>query len=230
MADLTVSVVIPSYRDAPALADLLPVLAQQNCEVVVVGAEPDTATATLCQRHLAKYLHTEPCRGAQLDAGAKECSGRIIWFLHADARPPGQAVAQIQAAVARGATAGFFSFQFAGTATLGKRMLASAINLRVALGGIPYGDQGLFATRSAYAAAGGFRHTPLFEEVQLVKQLRRQGRMVRLASPMSISTRRWERDGWWRRSLHNRWLAIRFILGANPEKLAKIYTRPDRVD
>jgi len=38
-----------------------------------------------------------------------------------------------------------------------------------------------------------------------------------------VATRRWERDGWLRRSLHNRWLALRFALGGRPEVLAARY-------
>ncbi|MEE8305823.1 MAG: TIGR04283 family arsenosugar biosynthesis glycosyltransferase [Gammaproteobacteria bacterium] len=224
MAELTLSVVVPSHRDAKALADLLPTLAQDNCEIVVVGSEADATTTTLCEEFGARYIHTDPCRGGQLDAGAKHSSGNVIWFLHADAHPPKDAGAQIRTAVSQGATAGFFPFQFAGARTLGKTLLAAAINLRVKLGGIPYGDQGLFAMRQAYEMAGGFPHAPLFEEVRLVKRLRRQGHMIRLPTPLLISPRRWERDGWWQRSLNNRWLAVRFMFGAAPESLARRYT------
>jgi hypothetical protein len=40
---------------------------------------------------------------------------------------------------------------------------------------------------------------------------------------LAVATRRWERDGWLGRTLHNRWLALRFALGGRPEALAASY-------
>jgi hypothetical protein len=45
-----------------------------------------------------------------------------------------------------------------------------------------------------------------------------------LNTPIGVSTRRWQKDGWIKRTLHNRWLVIRYLAGASPESLAKSYT------
>ena len=46
-------------------------------------------------------------------------------------------------------------------------------------------------------------------------------------APMTVSIdvapQRWERDGWLRRSLKNRILTLRYMLGASPVELAKSY-------
>jgi rSAM/selenodomain-associated transferase 2 len=225
MAGLSLSIVIPNHGDGDVLASLLPTLSKHDCEIIVVGSEADAGIQALCQRYNAQFIHTQPCRGAQLDLGARQARGEIIWFLHADAAPPGSGPELIRATVAAGAVAGYFRFCFAGEASLSKTLLANAINLRVAVGGIPYGDQGLFVVRSTYVAVGGFPHQPLFEEVPLIQQLRRQGSVERIDTPVMVATRRWERDGWWRRSLHNRWLALQFMLGTKPENLAVRYRR-----
>jgi hypothetical protein len=104
-----------------------------------------------------------------------------------------------------------------------KRLLAGLVNLRVALRGTPYGDQGLFVTRAAYFASGGFAQQALFEEVELIRRLRRRGSFVRLPVPIGVATRRWERDGWWRRSILNRWLALRYGCGTPVAALASSY-------
>ena len=113
-------------------------------------------------------------------------------------------------------------FRFAGAPDWRKRALAALINARARVG-VPYGDQGLFATRAAYEAAGGFADAPLFEEVPLVRGLRRQGRFVALGESIGVSPRRWERDGWLRRTLANRALALAYMAGAAPERLARRY-------
>ena len=38
----------------------------------------------------------------------------------------------------------------------------------------PYGDQGLFMTKSAFTRSGGYPDWPLLEDLALVKQLHRQ--------------------------------------------------------
>ena len=223
------SIVIPSHNDGPQLAKLLPRISQTDAELIVVGSVTDPVAEAQCDKFGAQMHYAgKPCRGAQLDLGAQRASRPVIWFLHADATPPANAQQLILSAIGAGAAGGYFRFRFAGKQTLGKRVLAAGINLRVALGGTPYGDQGLFVTRSAYATVGGFPHQALFEEVRFIKNLRRLGEVRAITTAMAVDTRRWERDGWWRRSLHNRWLAFRFMLGTDPERLAANYGRRRR--
>ena len=66
----------------------------------------------------------------------------------------------------------------------------------------------------------------MFEEVDLVRHLRRSGRLACLDRGLLVDPRRWQRDGWWRRSLRNRLLATGFMLGVPPSRLARLYGRP----
>src|SRR4029453_11616227 len=90
-------------------------------------------------------------------------------------------------------------------------------------GGMVYGDQGIFVRRDVYHALGGFTEWPLFEEERLIRRLRARGTFRVLPRVVRVATRRWERDGWLARTLHNRWLALRFALGGRPEALAASY-------
>ena len=53
--------------------------------------------------------------------------------------------------------------------------------------------------------------------------LKRRGHFLALALPIGVTARRWERDGWWYRSLTNRGLAIRYMLGVPAQRLAHHY-------
>ncbi len=223
--DVIISVVIPVLGDFKALAEILDHLrssAGRPDEIIVVDGANDTNCAELCADHDCVYLSTSPGRGHQLDAGANHASGNVIWFLHADCRPPTSAVDRIRGRISEGAIGGYFRFQFTGKVTWYKRLLAWLINLRSRIG-VPYGDQGLFIRRSHYSDIGGFPDTPLFEEVPLVKAARRNGRFVQLAVPIGVSPRRWERDGWLRRTLANRMLALGYTMGISPVTLARHY-------
>lgn len=224
-----VALVVPVRDDTEHVSALLEGVATWThapAEVIVVSAGVDRALESLCLEHRARLIVAAPNRGAQMDAGARAASAPVLWFVHADAALPPGGLHAIGGALANGAVGGCFRFAFQGEAAWYKWLLARLVGLRVRLGGIPYGDQGLFVRRDVYLACGGFPHQPLFEEVRLVTRLRRRGAFRPLPVPIGVSPRRWERDGWWRRTLRNRWLALRYMLGASAESLSRVYHGP----
>jgi rSAM/selenodomain-associated transferase 2 len=220
-----VSVVIPVVADNEALARLLSRLRALDAppdEIVIVDGGSSAGCRSLARRFRCVYVGTRAGRGHQLHAGALRASGDVLWFLHADAEPPATGVAEIRRRHLAGASGGFFTFRFAGASTWYKSLLARLINWRTRFG-TPYGDQGLFAGRAAYDAAGGFADTPLFEEVPLVRALRQRGQFTRVDLDIGVSPRRWERDGWLWRSTGNRLLALAYMAGVSPRRLARRY-------
>lgn len=220
-----ISVVIPCYNDEQALSRLLAQLkswARQPYEIIVIDGANSQSCKTLCSRLNVQRQASDPCRGKQLLLGASLAQGHALWFLHAEAKPAFNAISEIQTALSSGANGGYFRFQFNTPIFWPARFLEFAIALRCRFG-IPYGDQGLFIAKQAYIDARGHAPWPLFEEVPLVKNLRKQGRFSALSTPILVDTRRWQNDGWWRRTFDNRRLALAFLLGKSPQKLAKQY-------
>jgi rSAM/selenodomain-associated transferase 2 len=219
-----IGIVIPVLGEATELDALLTQLAAQRpAQVIVVSGNSDATVAAACVRHGCEHLETAANRGAQLDAGARRATAAALWFVHADAQVPDDALTVVAEAVAGGAESGCFRFEFQGPTSWYKRLLERLVALRVRCGGMVYGDQGIFVLRSVYLEEGGFAAWPLFEEVPLVRRLRARGTFRVLRRALGVSTRRYERDGWLRRTLHNRWLALRFALGSRPEALAASY-------
>lgn len=226
-----IAIVIPVLGDSARLRALLDLVADwklQPREIIVVAAKADTQLSALCAERGCLYFTSDPCRGRQQDIGARVAHAGILWFLHADATPHTESLDEIARAIARGAEGGHFRFRFSGRRIHRKTTIAWLTNLRVRLGGIPYGDQGLFVRRHIYLECGGFPHQPLFEEVALVRNLRSRGRFRALAAPLEVSPRRWERDGWIRRSLNNRRLALAYACGQTAHRLAGRYDPPHR--
>ena len=221
-----IAIVIPVLGDSTRLRALLGLIADwklQPREIIVVAADADPQASALCDDRACRYLTSEPCRGRQQDLGARATRADILWFLHADATPGPSSLGDIAAAVAGGADGGHFRFAFSGSPKRRKAAIEWLTNLRVRLGGIPYGDQGIFVRRDIYLECGGFPHQPLFEEVALVRNLRSRGRFRALATPIGVSPRRWERDGWIRRSLNNRYLALAYARGQTAHRAAARY-------
>lgn len=222
--------VVPTLDDDAALTRLLPLLAglssPPNAVLVVDGASSD-ATAAICRQYRCMWLPSAAGRGVQLAAGAAAARANsnqtgVLWFLHADCQPHRRAARAIRDAVKRGAAGGYFRFRFGGERSRRKEFLEWCIAWRCRLGTV-YGDQGLFMTRSAYDASPGFAAQSLFEEVALVRALKRTGRFVALDLPITVSARRWERDGFLRSTLQNRLLALGSVLGVDSRTLARWY-------
>lgn len=225
-----VSIIIPCYNDEQKLAQLLAQIQQlpnTPREVIVVDGATSKTCQELCRNYGAHWQISEPCRGKQLLAGASVAQGDILWFLHADARLPKDPITVMELALEKGAIGGYFKFRFDAPRIWPAFILEPAIALRCRFG-IPYGDQGLFMFRHAYVEAGGHAPWPLFEEVPLVKNLRQKnlrklGHFIALDAPLFVDPRRWQRDGWWRRTWENRKLALAFARGRAPEELATRY-------
>jgi hypothetical protein len=99
------------------------------------------------------------------------------------------------------------------------------VRLRVRLFDLPYGDQALFARRTVFESLGGYKELPLMEDVEFVRRLRRRGRLAHVDTPAITSARRWERDGWFRRTVENTVLTMLYFAGQPPDDLARRYHR-----
>ena len=227
-----VSIVIPSRSDEDSLLELLWWIRSwydQPREIIVVVGPSDRQPCSLCPTYDAQWYSGPECRGTQLCIGADHASGAVLWFLHADARPSVRSLPAIIESVAAGSNGGYFRFRLSGPRRWFKTAIETLVRLRDQFG-TPYGDQGIFVRADAYEDNGGFDRQPLFEEVRLIRNLRRRGRFSALAVPLEVSSRRWETHGWILVTLQNRLFAIAHALGASPEWLAKLYWRPGVAD
>ena len=189
-------------------------------EIVVVDGGSSDGTMAVARQAGVRLISAPRGRGMQLRAGAEAARGDWLLFLHADTLPgpdwPDAIRAQIDSNAAAPACFRFGLGDEAWQARVVERLVA----LRVALLGLPYGDQGLLVSRAQYAAAGGFRPLPLMEDVDLVRRL---GRVAVLDVPAVTSAERWRRDGWLRRSLRNLLCLALYRVGVGPERLARLY-------
>src|SRR5258705_12577916 len=230
MAPHELSIVIPVLNDTEPLRRLLTTIpADPRVDIVVVnGGAPDDRLNAMCRRPDVQLLTSAPGRGRQMNAGASAAAGRWIVFLHADTRLPPQWSDEIRRASADPAVVGG-SFRFRlDSAAWQARLIERAVDRRVRWLDLAYGDQALFVRRDVFDAMGGYREWPLMEDVEFVRRLRRAGKLYHSAQPVLTSARRWQRDGWWRRSAKNVMLQALFFAGAAPERVANWYSHPPR--
>ena len=221
-----VSVVIPVWRDVGhAAAAVASVGDLESVETVVVATWEDAARVQQAPSLPggARWLFARRGRGNQMNAGAQATSGDWLLFLHADSRLPEGWIAALDDAQQHECLAGCFRFALDSEGWR-PRLWEDLVRWRVRWLQLPYGDQGLFVRRDLFQRLEGFHDLPLMEDVDFVARARAHARLYASARPMHTSARRWERDGWVRRSARNLVLMSRFRLGADPGALARAYT------
>jgi len=224
------SIVIPVLDDIEPLRRLLSTIpADPQVDIVIVnGGAPDDRLTAICDRPDVRLLTSAPGRGRQMNVGASAAAGHWIVFLHADTQLPPQWSAEIYRAGAHpDVVGGSFRFRLDSSAWQA-RLIERAVEQRVRWLDLAYGDQALFVRRDVFATIGGYREWPLMEDVDLVRRLRQAGKLYHSPRPVLTSARRWERDGWWRRSAKNMMLQALFIAGMSPERLANWYSHDTR--
>jgi rSAM/selenodomain-associated transferase 2 len=209
---MLVSVVIPVYRDDDLLAGLRTQL-MPDPRVQVIAAGPPPVG-----------------RGAQMNAGAARATGDWLLFLHVDSQlPPGWVDVFSRVTSDPQLVGGWFRFALDATPWQA-RVIERLVAFRVRTWKLPYGDQGLFVRRDVFERLGGYREWPLMEDVEFVRRLTRAGPVAELPLALATSARRFERDGWFRRSSRNLLLVSLYFLGVSPVRLARWYeTWPPRL-
>ena len=148
---------------------------QVEIEVVVVDAGSRDETVRLAQQTHVRVLSSERGRARQLEMGWRAVAADVVLFLHADTRlPPGWAQAVQRSLQRPGRVGGAFRLRL-DASDRAFRVVEFFVRVRVALMGLPYGDQAIFVRRSVLEAMGGVPQVPLMEDLDLVRAMKRWG-------------------------------------------------------
>lgn len=188
---MEISVVIPTLNEAKNLGPLLERLEATPGihEVVVADGGSTDGTHELAAKH-ARLTMSEAGRGFQLRAGAREATGDVLLFLHADVLTPLDMATQIERAIESGYVGGNFRLRYPEGGMLGRWLEFLAPVYRKL--GRYYGDSGLFVSRDVYESFGGFPFIPIMEDIEFVRKMERHGETAYLPGPITSSARRWE--------------------------------------
>jgi rSAM/selenodomain-associated transferase 2 len=190
-----IAVVIPALDEVQHITGAIASAKAPGVEVVVVDGGSRDGTAERARAVGARVMGGAPGRARQLQRGVEASSSEVVLLLHADSRlPSGWAEAVERLLRNSGVVGGAFRLCFdePGAAM---RLLEWGVRLRVALFGLPYGDQAIFVRRSVLEDIGGVPDVPFMEDLDLVKAVRARGRLVVLPLPVETSARRYRQAG-----------------------------------
>jgi rSAM/selenodomain-associated transferase 2/rSAM/selenodomain-associated transferase 1 len=219
-----ISIIIPTLNEASNLAKTLASTSNAaDVEVIVVDGGSTDKTIEVARSWGIEVLLSTPGRARQMNTGAARASGDILLFLHADTRLPIEFDGHLRRILARsGVAAGAFRLRVDSNLP-GLRILEKLIDVRSRCLQFPYGDQGIFLRAELFWGMGGFPDMPIMEDFELVRRLRRRGRIVIAPVPILTSARRWEKLGMVRTTVINYAIPLAYYLGTSPSRLARWY-------
>ncbi len=157
-----------------------------------------------------------------MHAGALASTGETLWFVHADTRPPCEALRVMGEALCDPRViAGNFGLVFDGPTRAARQLTLIYPHLRRL--GLCYGDASIFVRREAYFGCGGFKPYPLFEDLDFISRVKRLGRFTHLDCRLTTSARRFERRNF--AGMWAEWTALQLLYwcGVPPHRLAQWY-------
>ena len=80
-----------------------------------------------------------------------------------------------------------------------------------------------FISKTSFLEIGGFPEIPIMEDFELVRRMKKKGKIGIIGKYVLASGRRWERIGVFKTTLVNQVIVILYYMGIPPYILQKIY-------
>ncbi|MDZ7658769.1 glycosyltransferase [Fodinibius sp.] len=114
---MSISVIIPTFNEADSITETIEKVQEHSkgyiLEILVVDGGSTDATINRAKQAGAEIFESpDKGRAAQMNFGAKQAQGEILYFLHADTHPPKDFDSAIMSAVNQERQAGCFQLAF----------------------------------------------------------------------------------------------------------------------
>jgi len=221
-----ISVIIPTYNEelyiGALLSQILGFNVADDIEVLIVdGGSSDRTLQVASNFEDLIILNSEKGRSKQMNLGAKEAHGDVLFFLHADSSLPKNSFELIRKSVKNKPNcAGTFYLEF-DKKGFWYSLYSRCSRIKHPL--VTYGDQGLFIRKKLFFEFDGFPDVPILEDYFLIRQLYKKKSLIKLNQAITTSSRRFEKSGVIRQQLKNILIILAYYFGVPNQHLAKWY-------
>ncbi len=224
ISPMHISIIIPVYNEAEHIAETVKHLKAANPggEVLVVDGGSNDGTCALAAAEGAT-VHVSPVKGraGQMNHGVKHSNGDVLYFVHADTRPPRTFPKVIAEAIKADYDHGSFRTRFASGSLILK------VNAWCTRFDKPFfrgGDQSIWVTRELFERCGGYKEEMLImEEYDLLDRMREIGNFHLSSESTMISSRKYADNSWLRVQLANLKVVRMYRRGASQEDMRRTY-------
>ena len=228
---MQISVIIPTYQEEANVTALLRHMKEADavdcCEFIVVDGGSTDETVRLAEEEGAFVLNSpRKGRNFQMNLGAKEALGDVLYFVHADTRPPLTFVQDIKDSLDKGFCHGCYRFRFN---RKGRRFRLNSWFTRFNQMWCRGGDQTLYVTRKLFDELGGYQEKfIIMEEYDFLRRARAIGSFRIMPKEVVVSARKYEKNSYLRVNVANLMVFVMFRLGFSPLRMHNFYHRTVR--
>ena len=221
---LKVSIIVPTLNEASVVEESLAAIARLDPHEIIVadGGSADN-TVSLALNIATRIVTSRPGRALQMNAGAKEATGELLLFMHADSKLTLESYEIMKEKMSHHKSAGgAFSLQIE-SEKISLRLISTLATWRSKYLNLVYGDQTIFVRTDIFQILKGFSPLPICEDLEFFRRLSRQGKVILLNEKTHTSSRRWMTEGILFTTLRNIIIATLFLVGFSPHFLTKWY-------
>lgn len=229
MQEGRISIVIPTLNEEQRIGKLVTHLQriphqELIAEIIVVdGGSKDQTCAVAHEAGASVLLAPATGRAVQMNYGAAQTKGEILYFVHADVLPPASCLLDIKKALEAGHQLGCFSFDFDSSSPLLKINAYLTQFDSITSGG---GDQTLFLYKQTFEELGCFNEElPIMEDFDFVWRAKKQYDLYLVKNRALVSARKYNKNGYFKVQIVNGLTLVLFRRGMSPSKLAKWYKK-----
>jgi rSAM/selenodomain-associated transferase 2 len=226
---MRISIVIPVLNEAERIGPLVKHLKANGgsfvLEILVVDAGSADETVLNATQAGAKIIQCQMRgRAFQMNAGAREAKGEVLYFIHADTVPPDTFVADIQSAIKDGYEMGCYRYVFDSNHFMLK---INAFFTRFPWIWCQGGDKTFFIRKSVFDHLGGYNeYYSIMEEYDFLMRARKAKLSFYIIPKNArVSARKYRENGWLRVQLANLVAFNLFRWGAEPDRVKSVYRR-----
>ena len=223
-----ISILIPVLNEEKGLGAILShikssITSSQVEEIICIDGGSTDKTVAVAKSCGATVVSSDRGRAKQMNFGAKQAKGSILYFLHADTLPPKSFDMIILNAVEQGSQSGCFRMKFDSRNPI-LRFFAwlTRINHTLCRGG----DQSLFIRKDLFELTQGFDEDYfIYEDTEFIQRLYKQTEFKVLPDYVITSARKYRDKGWVKVQFHFGMIHLKNYLGAGPEELYRYYRK-----
>jgi rSAM/selenodomain-associated transferase 2 len=221
-----ITVIIPTLNEAENIGDLLYFINQHTkdtiAEIIVTDAESEDNTRDIAKENDARVICTKQAsRAHQMNEAAKMATGDILYFVHADAKPPQSFPSDIVNAIKNGSDFGCYRFKFDSKHPF---LAVNSFFTRFKVLWCRGGDQTMFIKKSVFEQNNGFNEEfVVMEDFELIRRLWKKYRFDIIPKSVLVSPRKYEYNGYWQVNLANLKIYKMFMRGYHPQILKEKY-------
>ncbi len=225
MRTIEISIVIPVINEAGQVKSLISQIESAESgyikEIIVVDGGSTDRTVEIASEAGARVVRSARGRAVQMNSGAKKATGDLLYFLHADTRPPPGFDREIIRSYQSGYGYGCFRLEFDWKHPL-LRLYSFFTRFRTIW--FRFGDQSLFVEKELFARAGGFdENLIVMEDQKIFRDLHEFTEYYLSESSVVTSARRYREVGPGKLQAIFFCIWLGYYLGVSQEVLQDIY-------